>query len=336
MAMKPSVLAIALWLSVGSGCRSHPAPAEPAAAAPTSRPSGVEPQAKPAAPHAQRLFAFRSGFWLNLHQWLHRAATEGGSAPPAPVPTPAFAAAVDLYRTRFGARGPMALFFDPELVALGRRSSELGSVPEIEGGAGIDDEIVAILRAAGREVRADWDEHDRLNRAWIAELEQRLDHHGEALGDELAAIYGTPWPAEPIIADVACFAGPFGAYTVEPAHITISRCDPRYGGDAALEMIFHEASHLLVGPIEKELEAIGGAPPELWHAIIFYSAGALTARRLGSAYVPFAAKNGLWARGGMRGLEPLLAEHWQPYLAGKVDRRSALEQLVAVTRREPR
>lgn len=35
----------------------------------------------------------------------------------------------------------------------------------------------------------------------------------------------------------------------------------------------------------------------LWHAVLFYTTGAIVARELGGGYVPYATKTGLWERG---------------------------------------
>jgi hypothetical protein len=88
-------------------------------------------------------------------------------------------------------------------------------------------------------------------------------------------------------------------------------------------MIFHEASHILVEPIERALEAAakargGEVPAQLWHALLFYSTGEIVKRRLGAGYVPYAYQNGLWERGPFSGFEPALREHWQPCLDGTV------------------
>jgi hypothetical protein len=308
-------------------------------AEPLSRPV-AEPHAEPAPasePAHEELFAFRSGFWLNLHQWLHYAATgrrpPPESAPPQPTDE-AWTAAVAYYKARFGERGGFGLVFDEELVALNRRLSDLGSGDSLDG---VDEELATHLRAAAALVRGDWEARDEANRRWVAAIEPRLAEHGALLRGDLAAFYAAPWPEAPIRVDVSCFAGPVGAYTVSgPPHTTVSSCDPAYAGEAALEMIFHEASHLLVEPIEQAIDAAAKArgrepPRQLWHAVLFYSTGAIVKRRLGDAYVPYAYANGLWERGPFSGFEPALRAHWQPHLDGAVDRDHAIATLVDAT-----
>jgi hypothetical protein len=303
------------------------------AVAPTSGAAPSLPDAQ-RSPPAAPTFVFRSGFWVHVHQSLHYAAT--ARRPTARRPTtwsaptaPAWLAAVDFYRQRFGDDGGMGVLFNDELVGLNPRLSDL----DADASPGdIDPELARHLARAGEVLRARWPEDDRNNTRWIDGLAPLLDAHGDVFRDELVAIYGVPWPAGPIRVDVACFAGPVGAYTIEsPLHITISSCDPNYAGEAALEMIFHEASHALVGPLTQKIVAAAArlgseAPPHLWHAVIFYTAGELARRRLGPSYVPYAARNGLWG-GPMGDVEPL-ERAWQPYLDGEANLDEATHALV--------
>lgn len=295
----------------------------------TPRPAPVLPRSPPEPP----LFEFHSSFWVNLHQRLHYSATGRRPPPPGALQAPSapeWAAGVEFYKQRFGERGGMGIILDPELVALNRRLSALGSSPDL---AGVDPALASQLEALAPIARSDWQEQDRANRAWISALEPAIRRHGEALQAALTATFQAPWPSSPIRVDVSGFAGPFGAYTVlNPVHITISSANPAYAGDAALEMIFHEASHALIEPIEKKLEAEaarrGRRPPDdLWHALIFYSTGEIVKRRLGPGYVPYATKNGLWAR-GWSDLEAALRRDWQPYLDGTVDVDRAIAALI--------
>src|SRR5689334_13040384 len=69
-----------------------------------------QPAATFSPPPEPPLFEFHSSFWLNLHLWLHYAATSPRPPPPdAPEPpaSPAWTAAVDFYKQRFGQAGPM-------------------------------------------------------------------------------------------------------------------------------------------------------------------------------------------------------------------------------------
>lgn len=131
-----------------------------------------------------------------------------------------------------------------------------------------------------------------------------------------------------------------GANTIdEPAHVMISTLDPSYRDDAGLEMVFHEASHLLIDTRTEGLsEAIGRANGDrmlprrdLWHTVLFYTVGQVTRERLASAgeggYRPYLYEQGLIDRGWAPYREPL-ETHWQAYLEGKIDLPTAAERLV--------
>jgi hypothetical protein len=289
--------------------------------------SGPTPAPTPTPPAAAPLFDFHSGFWEDVHHRLHHAAT--ARRPPAQPAAPAWTAAVAYYRQRFGARGGRGLF-DDDLIAIHRQLGGLGSDPHLTG---LDPELTAILESAAEVVRADWPAQDRANRAWIAAVEPLLARHGADLRAALEKAYGVPWPAAPIRVDVTSAAGSFGAYTIEgPPHIVISSRDPSYGGDASLEMLFHEASHVLVAPVEQAIAAasarLGRHPPDdLWHAVLFYTAGELARRVLGDGYVPYARKNGVWQRAW--NIEAELERDWRPYLDGATSRDAAIDALVA-------
>jgi hypothetical protein len=274
---------------------------------------------------AQDLFDFHSGFWLNLHHFLFEQAS-AGTPPDAVAPT--WDAAVDYYRKQVI---PHDLLSD-EAALVNQRLSLLESGDWRD--EGISTELASILQAAAPLYRERWwPEHDRGNRAWIAAAGPLISAHGEALKNEFIRIYGTPWPAEPIRTDVAEYTNWAGAYTtLDPAHITISSTNPAYRGAAALEMVFHEASHALVGNLSNTLDTEARAQNKLyrrndfWHAILFYTAGEMVRRRMES-YVPYADKNGLYTR-VWQGLPEILNRDWKPYLDGEIDSTTAVRRLV--------
>jgi hypothetical protein len=115
----------------------------------------------------------------------------------------------------------------------------------------------------------------------------------------------------------------------------ISSTDPGYGGYAALEMLFHERSHawgrmLFEGVTEAATAQAIKVPPQLSHAVLFYTAGELTARELtqhGIAYKHY-AQDGLYDRLCGTGCGDKLAAHWGPFLDGQRTRAQAFSMLV--------
>jgi len=303
--------------------------AAPRATAPTAT-------AAPAKP----LFDFHVGFWVNLHQRLY---AESGPRPPreplraaTPAAQAAWDGAVALYRSRYPDRGLITLLENEELVVANRRLAAAESAPDLAGVA-LPAELRAALEAAAPVYReATWPRDQRAGRDFVARLEPMIAQHGAALAASLAHTYQAPWPASPIRVDVAAFAGPVGAYTVlEPVHITIASNDPRHAGDSALEILFHEASHALVAPIERSIARACAAqgkppPPTLWHAVLFYATGEAVRRELGPGYTPYALRNGLFTRGpGWAAYEPLLARLWPVYLDGRATLDATIDALVA-------
>jgi hypothetical protein len=228
------------------------------------------------------------------------------------------------------------------------------SLPAEKGAAPADDDA-----ALGPEERKAWSQALAFYRASIAPhdvFERNMMHIDYTLADlegaaapsraplapELAAAYRAPWPSRPILVDVVSYANWAGGYTAigDPMHTVITSADAGYQGFAALEMLFHEASHALLDgrtdpvtrAIERECRAQGKAPPRnLTHAVIFYTAGEIARRTLAdvgvAGYVPVVERNGLWARAWPRYKDPI-ERFWLPYLDGKASFDAAIAQIV--------
>jgi hypothetical protein len=125
-----------------------------------------------------------------------------------------------------------------------------------------------------------------------------------------------------------------GAYTTErPSHVMISSVARGYGGTYAVEMLFHEVSHTMedsLGAAREQLAAAAGkrVPYDLSHAIIFYTAGELTRRRV-PGHVPYAEAEGLWRRGSIGRYRAAIERHWLPHLDGRTSLREAMRAIVA-------
>lgn len=269
---------------------------------------------------AQPIFDFHSGFWLNLHHFLYDQAKS--DKPTAPEWQPA----LQYYRQHLI---PLDLLSD-EAATINQQLSQSDPALTLK-----DPTLAAILNSIAPAYRTQyWPDHDRSNRAWIAAITPLLAKYGANMKKELAAIYATEWPQSPIRTDVSVNANWAGAYTtLDPTHITISSANPGNQGDAALEMVFHEASHAIVGKLRDALSAEAKAHGRLfpkrdfWHAILFYTAGEVTRRHV-EAYVPYAVKNGLYDR-VWKGVPEILEADWKPYLDGETDMNTAIRRVVA-------
>ena len=356
------VLAAGAMLSPQNGAAQTPRPVQG---------SSVAEPAEANAKNALPIFEFHSNFWVSLHHFLYRqarlreqlrtnrsariegnaASLETNSIQPttlSPEEQKAWTAALDYYARELAGRD---LLFDGDMVLINNRLAELEACPDLSGqsssacASGLRPQMVAALDGAAATYRAHWwAEHDGANRAWIAAVAPLVRRLGGPLAKQLATLYESNWPAGPIRVDVAAYAGPFGGYTsLDPLHITISSTDERNQGPAALEVLFHEASHALAGAVRDAIARECRAqskpiPRDLWHALLFYTTGEVIQRALqaqglsaptsSERYLPYAYRNGLFAR-DWQGYQHLLERYWQPDLDGQMTVEAAVMHLVS-------
>lgn len=286
-------------------------------------------------------FTFHSGAWINLHHVLWGAAIArdaGDQGRKDAVPAldagalgeedaARWAAAVDLYAAQFAAHD---FTFEDDMARINNALAALpddGDVRAIGLPAAAADALAAVMPI----YRAHWwAAHDRANRAWIATVQPLLARHGAAMSRALARIYRSAWPAGPLRVDVVHYAGWAGAYTtLAPDHLTIASGDARNQGSAALEILLHEASHANIDPlrtaIERELARQHKQARDLWHAVLFYSAGAVVAHGI-PGHVPYAERQGLYTRAWPQYRAALRA--WAPYVDGRLGFDAAVRALV--------
>ncbi len=302
------------------------------------------------------VFEFHSGFWINLHHVLYEQARLRAERPTTRTSVrrsntqenllssetlsqqerKAWSEAVEIYAKSAAGHD---LLFDTAMVLINNRLAEMADT-DTATSSGFAPEMVAALERAAPVYRAHWwAEDDRANRAWIAGVAPLVERLGAQLARQLAGVYQANWPAENIRVDVGVYAGLFGAYTtLDPLHVTVSSRDPRNQGLAALEVLFHEASHGLAEPVRdaiaRECHALDKPiPRELWHALLFYTTGEIVRRSLGPAsgtpgeYEPYAYREGLYVR-DWQSYERALEQFWRPYLDGRVDFNTAVAHLV--------
>lgn len=173
-----------------------------------------------------------------------------------------------------------------------------------------------------------WAAQDEKNRRWIEELKSRLAKDEQRTALQLEQLYGKPWNGLPLLVDVVETVDWAGANSIfgNPAggHLLISNA---YQGLAAFEIVFHEASHLLMDrkdPLWQALDSAASAvdwrlPDDLWHVVLFYTTGEAVRRILdegGKAeYTPLVYEifdRGTWVR-----YRQALDSAWLPYVHGK-------------------
>jgi hypothetical protein len=308
------------------------------------------------------IFAFHSGFWVNLHHFLYEQARRrdrlplAAAAQPPEAPLPAsvqlapaeeqqWNRAVSYYAAQLAGQD---LEFNGDMVLINNRLAELESCPEIEGSSaprcasGLRPGLMAALEEAAPIYRAHWwPAQDRANRAWIAAVGQLVQQHGAALSQALVGVYQASWPTNPIGVDVVAYAGPWGAYaSLNPPHVMIASSDLRNQGIAALAVLFNEASQVFAPDVAETLarefhDQNKLVRRDLWQALLFYTSARMVERVLETApgtKQPLPDKR--WVREGLeaRGWQayaPMLEYAWQPYLDREIDFPTAIHLLVS-------
>jgi hypothetical protein len=191
-------------------------------------------------------------------------------------------------------------------------------------------EIARSFRAAATRAyeACRWATQDAENRRWIEELNSQLAAHEQRIAHRLEDLYQKPWDGLPIPVDVVETVNWSGATSLprDPAggHLLISNS---YQGPAALEIVFHEASHLLMGrgdPVPHALDEAAGArdlplPGDLWHVVLFYTTGESVRRILDNAgeseYTPMVYA--IFDRSSWGRYRDAIESTWPAYMDGK-------------------
>jgi hypothetical protein len=255
----------------------------------------------PEVPSPPPAFEFHSGFWVNLHVFLYaqsriaanddaqaeQAAFGAQAAAPAPALSPAerqtWNAAVAYYASDLGQRD---LTTSLDFARIADRLGELETCTDLSGRSaqactsGLRPELIRVLESAAPIYRAHWwPQHDRANRAWIAQAAPPVLQMGADLADRLTAIYQEPWPSGRLRVDVVSYAGSEGAYTtLDPPHLMIASQDPRNQGLYGFEVLFHQASEVLAGGVLKQIDDLCRQrdlliPRDLGSALLYYTTG---------------------------------------------------------------
>ena len=191
-------------------------------------------------------------------------------------------------------------------------------------------EIVRSFRATATPAfeKCRWALQDEKNRRWIEELQPKLTADEQKVAIRLEQLYRKKWGGLPIPVDVVETVNWSGANSIlrdpDGGHLLISNSNP---GSSALEVVFHEASHLLMGTDAPVRHALDGAaraanwhlPGDLWHVVLFYTTGEAVRRILdegGKAeYKPMLYE--IFERGAWDGYRKALEGAWRPYVDGQ-------------------
>ena len=188
-----------------------------------------------------------------------------------------------------------------------------------------------------------WEVQSAQNRQAIDEIRALLALHEEKITALLERHYRNRWNG-PVRADMVETAGWSGANSIGVtrggAHILVSSRE--YRGLPALEIVFHEGSHILMNQTSPVQAAIDSAarvagvrmPDGLWHAVLFYITGETVRTVLAEAgtpgYTPMIYE--IFGRSPWGAHRTAIERSWQPYLEGKRTLSQAAADFVAAVR----
>jgi len=296
------------------------------------------------------IFRFESNeFWLNLHSYLYvlgrarahtpdssREAVAGAPADEArglevlsPAERTTWNDAVTFYQEGLSRKDAI---FDAPLPAITGALADADEASSLAG-TSVDKAVVAVLeRAAPAYRKAWWPRHLAANRARQAEVQQFVDRYGSQVLTRITSAYGMQWPASGYPVHFSAFTNWAGAYSTRGNLLVVSGLATELTGSQGFEIVFHEAMHQwddgMMQLLRDEVRRINKRlPPNLSHAMIFFTAGDVVSRVV-PGHVPYAEAAGVWQRGFETFRAPL-QETWKPYLDGKGTRDEAIAALVA-------
>jgi hypothetical protein len=293
-------------------------------------------------------FEFHSGFWVNLHHFLYeeaiiRSANPQGKRHEAEL-TQDSSLSASLSGDEKADWDAAVSYYQNNLVTFDLLTSDRMRVikNQLEGlenattlsRSRLEPSLARALDRAAPVYRAHWwQAHDKANRDWIAAAGSLVDENGDKLVQNFTTAYDVAWPETPLRVDVVAYAYWSGAYTtMHPNRIVVSSIDPANQKTAALEVLFHEASHALIEKvgalvIQDFAAHRRNAPSDLWHSILYFTAGYFV-KQLYPDYTPFADAAGLWSQGNWPAFHAALVKDWQPHLEGKAAVPQAVSELV--------
>jgi hypothetical protein len=290
-------------------------------------------------------FRYYNFIWVNLHHYLYNEAFPTGHGIGQTIPglsavqKTAVANAIDFYRSHYQDRD---LLFDRELHTITQQVIAAGNtgLPS----TGIPDDLRKTLQSVYPiYMKYLWASQKLENHHWIVSNQQLLSRYGPAIQHELERVLQRKFSDGPYQVYVVHEANWPGGYTSEAErgthpHTVISSGRPDYRGLAGLEMVFHESLH--AGPFDTVQAALDAEfarhnakdEVQLWHAVLFYTAGEIVREVLsadGVAFQPYEyAPGGPFTRGRWARVEATVRKYWLPYMQGKIDMRKAVAQMV--------
>jgi len=191
-----------------------------------------------------------------------------------------------------------------------------------------------------------WSAQDEKNRKWIEAAKSQLAADEQKTASRLQQLYQKRWTELPIPVDIVQTVDFSGANTIlgKPGtgHLLIAiENEMAY----ALEVVFHEASHILMDhndPVQQALNKAADAanfklPGDLWHVVLFYTTGEAVRRIFEEDGKP-GYKPMLYAifdRGTWADYRSALESAWKPFVDGRESLSEAAANLIAAAQKMP-
>lgn len=298
---------------------------------------------------ASDLFEFHSDPWINLHHFLYQwsradeglgsgrqtvAVPERGSLSSlSPEQRDTWLQAVSFYRQSVA---PLD-HFDDAMLEQKKRLLNLTGDPQATPPDQIPGIAEALATAMPVYLQHWWPAHDTANRQWTAGVTPVLSRHEHRYAELTARIYHSQWPPEPKRVDVSAYANPAAGYTAD-GHTVIFSTDSGNQGLYAVETILHEVLHNrdIGSPgriaLNQAMQATGDKTPRnLWHAMIFATAGEFTqaiAEREGlPEHIPYWTREGFQNFQGWREPAAWVNQHWLPVVRSQISVTNGLDNL---------
>ncbi len=188
-----------------------------------------------------------------------------------------------------------------------------------------------------------WQAQDAANRGWVERSLAIIAERGDEIAGRRAELYQEPLDGLPLRTDVVETVGWTSANTIylspEGGHIWVRNSAGE--GTVALETMFHEASHTVMGPgrsLANSLTKAAGElavsiPRDLWHGVLFYTTGYAVREVLEEAgkpgYVPMTFDQNIFGE-----FHEVLKAEWTGYLEGEKTLEEAARDLVRAAAEE--
>lgn len=304
----------------------------------TSPPTIAEPLTE--LPAHRVIFEFHNAFLMNLHAFLLDASTRKREissytwvVSPTAVESKTLTRAITFYETQYAQRN---LLDDPIMSDI-KKALSVGDAQRDLDRLKLPPALTAVLGSVSAIYsRCLWPAHERSNREWISQVKTLNAQYGAEVQAGIEHFLNHRFQATPIRVDIVVATGSRnGGYTDTQTILPSGRTD--YQGLAALEMLYHEATHIDVADtvtdeIDAQLKAKHRSGDSLWHAVQFYTVGEVVKgvyRQKGNIdYQTYADLNGVYTRGSWPAYHAAIETEWSPYLQGHTTMKQAVSGMV--------